>query len=96
MIGDSRNKTDAVAIASLGVALSILLAGICWIAAQDGGERTHLTIQRCVLHAEDCRPEISIENDPAAIPTELWIVLGLLGVAFVGTLLLSQYRKHGY
>ena len=95
MNGDPRGKTDAVAIASLGAALTVLLAGICWIAAQGGGQ-AHLTIQKCVLHAADCHPEISsLKNDPVPIPTELWVALGLLGLVFVGTLLLSQYRKRG-
>lgn len=83
-------------MASLGLALTVVLAGICWIAVQQNSS-TKIFADGCAAHAlASCRPEISIHNGAPYIPDGLWISLGLLGLVFVITLALFQRRRKWY
>lgn len=90
MVGDPRDRTAyAIAIASLGLALAVLLAGICWLAVQHG-TGTDVLSQQCALHPlAHCRPEVSIhqDTDTPYIPGGLWIALAALGGVLVGALI---------
>jgi hypothetical protein len=92
MVGDPRDRTTyAIAFATLGLALAVLLAGICWLAVQHGTV-TEVLSQQCALHPlAHCRPEVSIhhETDTPYIPGGLWIVLAALGGVLVGGLIPS-------
>lgn len=88
MVGDPRDRTAyAIAIAGLGLALAVLLAGICWLAIQHG-TGTDILSQKCALHPlAHCRPELSIHHGTPYIPQGLWIALVALGSFFAGTLI---------
>jgi hypothetical protein len=90
MVGDPRDRTAyAIAFATLGFALAVLIAGICWLAVQHG-TGTEILSQQCALHPlEHCRPEVSIhhETDTPYIPGGLWIALAALGGILVGALI---------
>lgn len=93
MVGDPRDRTAyAIAFASLGFALAVLIAGICWLAVQHGTV-TDVLSQQCALHPlVHCRPEASIhhETETPYIPDGLWIALAVLGGALVGALIPSR------
>lgn len=93
MVGDPRDRTAyAIAFASLGLALAVLIAGICWLAAQHGAG-TEVLSQQCALHPlAHCRPEVSIHHDTDTpyIPDGLWIALAVLGGALLGALIPSR------
>lgn len=90
MVGDPRDRTTyAIAFATLGLALGVLLAGICWLAVQHG-TGTDILSQRCPSHPlANCRPEVSIHHDTDTpyIPGGLWIALAALGGILVGALI---------
>ncbi len=92
MVGDPRDRTAyAIAFAALGLALAVLITGICWLAVQHGAE-TDVLSQQCALHPlAHCRPEVSIhhETDTPYIPGGLWIALAALGGILVGGLIPS-------
>lgn len=92
MVGDPRDRTAyAIAFAALGLALAVLIAGICWLAVQHGAG-TDVLSQQCALHPlEHCRPEVSIhlDTDTPYIPGGLWIALAALGGILVGGLIPS-------
>lgn len=93
MVGDPRDRTAyVIALAGLGIALAVLIAGICWLAAQHGAG-TEVLSQGCALHPlAHCRPEVSVHHDTDTpyIPDGLWIALALLGGALVGALIPSR------
>jgi hypothetical protein len=103
MLNDPRDPGGyRIAIAALGLALAVLLAGICWIAAV---HVTRNTIKRhkTTVHIDkrdsvhDERVTVHAENDPAPmemgrVPVELWFVLGALGGVFVGALIPFSLR----
>jgi hypothetical protein len=93
MVGDPRDRTAyAIALAGLGLALTVLIAGICWLAVQHGAG-TEVLSQGCALHPlAHCRPEASIHHDTDTpyIPGGLWIALAVLGGALVGALIPSR------
>lgn len=93
MVGDPRDRTAyAIAIAALGLALAVLIAGICWLAVQHGAG-TDILSQGCALHPlADCRPEVSIHHDTETpyIPGGLWVALAALGGTLVGALIPSR------
>lgn len=89
MIGDPRDRSAyGIALATLGLALAVLLAGICWIATQRG-DITVSHERGCALEApHHCRPaswSTAIDKSPE-IPRELWVALAALGGVFVGAL----------
>jgi hypothetical protein len=88
VIGDPRDKSGyAVAVASLGVALAIVLAGICWIATQQG-DNPVVTIHECVsVKAVHCSPEVSVYRSTPNVPTGLWVALAALAGVLVGALI---------
>jgi hypothetical protein len=104
MFGDSSDKASySIAIASIGLALAVLLAGICWIAVQHGESSpssTDVFTLKCPLgDSVKCRPPIhlhvaSATSDAApSIPKELWAVLLVLGGVFVGALIPSPFVR---
>lgn len=98
MVGDPRDRTAyAIALAGLGLALTVLIAGICWLAVQHGAG-TEVLSKGCALHPlADCRPEVSIQHeaDTPYIPGGLWIALAFLGGALVGALIPSRPLSPG-
>jgi hypothetical protein len=90
MVGDPRDKTAySIAIASLGLALLLLIGGICWIAAQPG-EPAQVIVHRCALAVPiHCRPEVVVNaaTDPPGIPDGLGVALAALGGILVGALI---------
>jgi hypothetical protein len=90
MVGDPRDRTAyAIAFATLGLALTALIAGVCWLAVQHG-TGTDIFAQQCALRSlAHCRPEVSIhhETDTPYVPGGLWIVLAALGGILVGALI---------
>lgn len=90
MVGDPRDRTAyAIAFATLGLALAVLIAGICWLAIQHGAV-TDVLSQQCALHPlAHCRPEVSIHHDTDTpyIPGGLWIALAALCGTLVGALI---------
>jgi hypothetical protein len=89
VIGEPRDRgAYGIAIASLGLALAIVLIGICWIATeQESASET--VIHRCTQVGDLDRCVTTRGTDPpaSAIPRELWIVLAMLGGLFTGILL---------
>lgn len=103
MIGYPRDRNAyGLAIAGLALALAILIAGICWIAAGSTGAPAEVSTHHCGLHAEsDCEPGTSFRaaHDPVDVPNELWIALAVLGGVFVGVLVPFPppgYRGEGW
>jgi len=99
VIGDPRDRSGyGIALASLGLALAVLLAGICWVATQHG-DITVLHERGCALEVPiHCRPESWSTTVAKAsdIPSVLWIALACLGAIFVLTLLtLIPFRPFG-
>jgi len=103
MLNDPRDPgAYRIAIAALGLALAVLLAGICWIAAVhvtgDTVQRHKTTVhvdKRDTVHDE--RATIHVANDSAPmemghVPVELWFALGALGGVFVGALIPFSLR----
>jgi hypothetical protein len=98
MLNDPRDPgAYRIAIAALGLAVAVALAGICWIAAVHVTRGT-VQIHKTTVHVDkrdrvhDERATIHVENDPAPIemgrvPVELWFALGALGGVFVGALI---------
>jgi uncharacterized membrane protein YedE/YeeE len=88
VIGDPRDRTGyGIAIASLGVALAIVLAGICWIAMQQG-DKPVVAVHGCVLlKGIHCSPDISVYRDTSNAPPGLWVVLAGLAGVLVGALI---------
>jgi len=91
VIDDPRDRSAfGIAVASLGLALVVLLAGICWVSTQHG-DITVLHERGCALEIPThCRPESWTTTVAKAsdIPSELWVALAVLGAAiFVAVLL---------
>jgi hypothetical protein len=88
VIGDPRDRTGyGIALASLGVALAIVLAGICWISVQQGDEPV-VAVHGCVLlKGIHCSPDISVHKDTSDAPPGLWIALAGLAGVLVGALI---------
>jgi hypothetical protein len=99
MVGDPRDRTAySMAIASLGVALALLLVGICWIVVEHSSSTEFLT-HRCPLVKESsCRPAIQIGSvtKAPAIPRGLWIALAGLAGIFVGALISFPLSPSGF
>ena len=102
MLGDSSNKASySIAIASIGLALAVLIAGICWIAVQHGESSpssTDVSTLKCPLgDSVKCRPPFHLHLVSAAsdaspsIPEELWAALLVLGGVFTGALIPSPF-----
>ena len=89
MAGDPRDRTAyGLAVISLGLALALLIAGICWIAGESG-DPAEVVTHHCGLHTgSDCEPatDFRAAQDPPGVPDELWAALAALGGAFVGVL----------
>lgn len=90
MIGDPRDRSAyGISLASLGLALAVLLTGICVVSTQHG-DITVLHERQCALEIPiHCRPESwsqSISEEPD-VPDGLWIALAALAGVFVGTLI---------
>jgi hypothetical protein len=105
MLNDPRDPgAYRIAIAVLGLALAVLLAGICWIAAVHVTRGT-VQIHKTTVHVDkrdpvhDERVTVHVANDPAPmemghVPVELWFVLAALGGVFVGALIpFSWYAR---
>jgi hypothetical protein len=103
MLNDPRDPgAYRIAIAALGLAVAVVLAGICWIAAVHVTRDT-VQMHKTTVHVDkrdsvhDERATIHVENDPAPIemgrvPVELWFVLAALGGVFVGALIPFSLR----
>lgn len=103
MLGDSSNKASySIAIASIGLALAVLIAGICWIAVQHGESSPSsmdVSTLKCPLgDSVKCRPPFHLHMISAAtsdaspgIPEELWAALLVLGGVFTGALIPSPF-----
>ena len=80
-----------MAIAGIGIALAILLVGVCWIAVQDSGPNvTEVFTHRCALQVPiRCRPALYVHNATfdTSILDGLWIALATLAGALIGTLI---------
>lgn len=95
MVGEPRDRTAySMAIVGLGLALALLLVGICWITVQNSGSNaSDVFTHRCALTANHCRPvlyghEVTFDT---SIPDGLWITLAALVGILTGTLIsLSQ------
>jgi hypothetical protein len=89
MVGDLRDqKAYGLAIATLGVALGILLLGVCWVAAQHD-DLTETFTHECPLgESVRCRPPVYTHTVPHThdVPEKLWYALAVLGGVFVGIL----------
>jgi len=103
MLNDPRDPgAYRIAIAALGLAVAVVLAGICWIAAVQVTSDT-VQIHKTTVHVDkrdpvhDERVTVHVERDPAHIemgrvPVELWFALGALGGVFVGALIPFSLR----
>lgn len=91
MVGEPRDRTAySVAIGCLGLALVILLIGICWIAVENSGhDVTDVFTHKCALDVASCRPALYEHSTISAmsIPDGLWIALAAIGGALVGALI---------
>ncbi len=87
MIGEPRDRTAyGVAIASLGLALSVAILSIAWTAIEHDTV-TKTAARGCSIHLQKCHSvEVTSTPDEAYVPEGLWIALGALGGIFVGTL----------
>lgn len=86
MTGDPRDRTTyGIVLASLGLALSVLTAGICWVATQQAADSTHVTFEACET-AGRCISKIEVLSQPTSVADGLWIALALLGGALAGAL----------
>ncbi len=89
MVGESRDRTAyGVAFASLGLALAIVLIGVCWLSTERGSTSERI-VHGCEVHApRACRPSVLVHrtNSPQ-IPSGVWVTLALLGGLFVGALI---------
>lgn len=95
MLNDPRDPgAYRLAIAGLGLALAVLLAGICWIATVHVARDT-VHVERSTIHVikndpiHEERVTVNVKKDPVRmemgqVPVELWFVLGALGGVFVG------------
>ncbi len=105
MLNDPRDPgAYRIAIAALGLAVAVVLAGICWIAAVHVARDT-VNVQRTTVHVvkndpiHEERVTVNVKKDPdgmemGRVPVELWFVLGALGGVFVGMLIpFSMYRR---
>lgn len=90
MFGDPQDKTGyGVAIASIGIALAVLLAGICWIATQPG-DPTEVTAHYCAAGGpSNCKSTVAVHSavDAPVVPHGLWIALAAAAGVLVGTLI---------
>jgi amino acid transporter len=102
MVGEPRDRTAySMAIVGLGVALALLLAGICWIAVQNSSpDVSDVFTHRCPLEASSCRPVLygHTATSNTSIPEGLWITLAALVGVLTGTLIsfsqpVSQLRS---
>ena len=104
MIGDPRDRTAyGLAVASIGLALALLVAGICWIAAQHGDSSpssTDVLTLKCPLgEGVKCRPPLHVHvvsaasDAPPRIPGELWAALLALGGVLAGALVPSPLAE---
>lgn len=99
MVGDPRDKTAyGMAIASLGVALALLLLGICWIAVEHSSSTEFLTHKCPLVKANSCRPAIHVDSvtETPGVPRGLWIALAGLGGVFVGALISFPLSPVGF
>jgi uncharacterized membrane protein len=98
VIGEPRDRTAyTAAIASVGLALSIVVLGIAWITIEH--DATVETIARdCSVQLKECRSvELTSTSSDTQVPDGLWIVLAGFGGVLVGTLIpLSLRRKPRY
>lgn len=103
MLNDPRDPgAYRIAIAALGLAVAVVLAGICWIAAVHVARDT-VHVERSTVHVvkndpiHEERVTVKVKKDPAhmemgRVPVELWFVLGALGGVFVGALIPFSLR----
>lgn len=91
MVGEPRDRTAySVAIGCLGLALVILLIGICWIVVQNSGhDVTDVFTHKCALNVASCRPALYEHSTTFAtsIPDGFWIALATIGGALIGALI---------
>lgn len=88
MIGDPRDRSAyGILFATLGLTLTLLIAGICWVATQQGADSTHTTITSCEP-ADNCtflKTEVLLRQEHTL--DGLWIALAALGGVLVGFLI---------
>lgn len=89
MFGEPRDKTAyAIAIASLGLALALLLAGICWVAVQsDSSNATVECTHECVSQAPVHCKLTACGDDTTVVLDRLWTALAALSGVLVGALI---------
>lgn len=91
MVGEPRDRTAySVAIGCLGLALVLLLMGICWIAVENSGhDVTDVFTHNCALGVAACRPALYEHSTTyvMAIPDGFWIALATIGGALIGVLI---------
>jgi hypothetical protein len=103
MLNDPRDPgAYRIAIAALGFAVAVLLAGICWIAAVHVTRDT-VHVERSTVHVvkndpiHEERVTVNVKKDPARlemgrVPVELWFALAALGGVFIGALIPFSLR----
>lgn len=98
MIDDSRNKSAlGIAVASIGLSLAVLLAGICWVATQHG-DITVFHERGCALGIPiHCRPEswTTTMTGASDIPNGLWFALVAFGAIFIAALIPLMPSRRG-
>lgn len=91
MVGEPRDRTAySVAIGCLGLALVLLLIGICWIAVENSGpDVTDVFTHKCALDVASCRPALYEHSTTVAmsIPDGFWIALAAIGGTLIGALI---------
>jgi len=87
VIAGPRDRTGyGIALASLGVALAIVLIGICWIAVQRSDE-PEVTVHGCFSTKRvQCSPEVAVRGSTNP-PSALWVAFGALTGVVVGVLI---------
>jgi hypothetical protein len=89
VIGDPRDKSGyGVSLATLGLALGLLIAGICWVVVtQQHTDSTHTTLEICRTADHCVVSKAEVLSQPSTVPDGLWIALAALGGILVGTLI---------
>lgn len=89
MVGEPRDRTAyAAAFVSLGVALAIVLIGVCWLSTEGNGTFERI-VHTCESHSsKSCKPSSFVHrSNSSRVPPGLWVTLALLGSVFVGALI---------
>jgi MFS family permease len=86
VIGDPRDRSAyGISLATLGVALTVLLAGICWVITQQPSDSNHTTLEVCRIADHCVVTKVEVLSQPS-IASGLWIALAALGGVLVGAL----------